>query len=146
MELDAFGSTSGNLVPNAEIITGWKGSPTKDGMEVGPSSLQRRRRCCDGSHSRSGLMEGRSQGALELITAIFRLAVADYLGQSYSHDEWVPSKRVTSRYRTDASSFLSGAWARYLGDLVGLEGSALWREAQRLDHADYRQKHSAVAA
>jgi hypothetical protein len=78
-------------------------------------------------------MDGRTEGAIELIAAIFRLAVADYLGHSYSHDACAAIRSTSQRHRPDAQGFLSGPWARYLADQVGLEAPALWREVRRLD-------------
>jgi len=80
-------------------------------------------------------LDGRCEGSIELLAAIFRLAVADYLGQSYSHDGCAPIRRASSRHRSDARAFLTSAWAAYLADLVGLEASAIWREIRRLDEA-----------
>ena len=78
-------------------------------------------------------MHGRSEGSMELLVALFRLAVADFLGHSYSHDGCGAIRSITSRHRTDASAFLSGPWAAYLADVIGLDGAAIWREARRLD-------------
>lgn len=77
--------------------------------------------------------EGRSEGARDLIVATFRLAVADYLGHSYSHDADAPTRMTSYRSRSEARTFLNGAWAAYLADLVGIEASAVWREARLLD-------------
>jgi len=76
---------------------------------------------------------GWTEGCIELIAAVFRLAVADYVGQSYSHDGCAPTRKASQRHRADASTFLTGAWARYLADQVGLEAGAIWRDAKRLD-------------
>ncbi|HCF99154.1 MAG TPA: hypothetical protein DEV93_01255 [Chloroflexi bacterium] len=76
--------------------------------------------------------DGRVLGAQDLILAVFRLAVADYLGTWYGHDEPAPAKRTNGRFRADAEKFLRGAWAAYLGDLVGLESAAVWRWTHRL--------------
>lgn len=78
-------------------------------------------------------MDPRVEGARDLILAIFRLAVADYLGRAYGHDAPAPirwTRRVP--FQADASVFLAGAWADYLADLIGLQGGAIWREARRL--------------
>ena len=76
--------------------------------------------------------EGRTIGARDLVLAVFRLAVADYLGLWYGHDEPAPLKRTKGAARTTAEAFLTSPWAKYLGDLVGIRADALWREAGRL--------------
>lgn len=76
-------------------------------------------------------MDGRCEGAIELVAAIFRLAIADYRGHSYSHDGVGPARKSTPRHRADAREFLGGPWCLYLADQIGLEGSAIWREARR---------------
>lgn len=78
-------------------------------------------------------MDGRGEGAIELIVAIFRLAVADYLGHSYSHDGCAPIRRTKSRFRSHAAAFLSGPWAAFFADQIGLDSKALLREVQRLE-------------
>ena len=77
-------------------------------------------------------MDGRTEGAVDLITSIFRLAVADYVGWSYAHDGCAPTRGVRPQHRAGAIDFLTGPWAKYYADLVGLDGSAIWREARRL--------------
>lgn len=77
--------------------------------------------------------EGRSEGARELILAVFRLSVADYLGHSYSHDCDAPVRTAANRFRSDAATFLSSSWAEYLADLGGFAASAVWREVRHLD-------------
>ena len=75
-------------------------------------------------------MEGRNEGAREVILAIFRLAVADYLGHSFSHDGDTPIRRTRNRGRSEAANFLAGRWAAFLADLIGLESDVVWREAR----------------
>jgi hypothetical protein len=62
-------------------------------------------------------MDGRPEGARELILAIFRLAVADFLGHSYSHDADAPVRIAANRFRSEAAIFLTGSWAAYLASL-----------------------------
>ena len=76
-------------------------------------------------------MEGRTEGARELILAVFRLGVADYLGHSYSHDGDAPVRNIGHRWASEAAIFLKGAWATSLADLIGLDSGAIWREAHR---------------
>ena len=75
--------------------------------------------------------EARTEGARELILAVFRLAVADYLGRSYSHDGVVPIRAGPKRFRSDAESFLCSWWAGYLAEMVGISSEAVWGEARR---------------
>jgi hypothetical protein len=75
-------------------------------------------------------VEGRNEGAREVILAIFRLAVADYLGHSFSHDGDTPIRRTRSRGRCEAANFLVGRWAAFLADLIGLDSDVVWREAR----------------
>ena len=90
--------------------------------------------------------DGRCEGAIELITSIFRLAVADYLGHSYSHDGFAAIRCVRSRYRASAATFFSSPWAAYLADLIGLEASALWREVRRLECQVHARRDAIRAA
>jgi len=76
--------------------------------------------------------DGRTEGARELILALFRLAVADYLGVSYGHDEADRQRRVRTRHRTDAATFLESRWAAHLADLVGLSSTVIWSRARRI--------------
>jgi len=82
------------------------------------------------------LVEGRTIGARDLVLAVFRLAVADYLGLCYGHDEPAPVKRTNGALRSEAHEFLLSSWAIYLGDLVGVQARAIWRDAERLDLSD----------
>jgi hypothetical protein len=75
-------------------------------------------------------MDGISEGARELIVAIFRMAVADYLGLAYGHDKPGRPRPVRPRYRADAELFLRGPWAACLGDWINLSASAVLAEAQ----------------
>lgn len=75
-------------------------------------------------------MDGRAEGSRDLVLAIFRLAVADYLGLSYGHDAPHRCRRVASAHRDDAARFLSGRWAAWLADQIGISGAIIWREAQ----------------
>ena len=75
-------------------------------------------------------IEGRTEGARDLILAVFRLGVADYLGHSYSHDGDAPVRNVGHRWASEAAIFLMGAWAAFLGDLIGLDSGVIWREAR----------------
>ena len=84
-------------------------------------------------------MDPRVEGARDLILAIFRLAVADYLGLAFSHDGLGPVRRTRRAPHVEQSRlFLASAWAAYLADLIGLHGSAIWREARKLaeSHCD----------
>ena len=72
-------------------------------------------------------MDGRAEGARDLILAIFRLAVCDYLGLSYGHDR--PGRPRACRTRQDgaeAGLFLTGAWAAYLAEFAGFRSELVW--------------------
>ena len=76
-------------------------------------------------------MDGRAEGARDLILAIFRLAVCDYLGLSYGHDG--PDRPRACRTRQDiaaAGLFLNGAWAAHLAEIAGFHSELVWREAR----------------
>ena len=75
--------------------------------------------------------EARAEGARELLLAVFRLAVADYLGRSYSHDGVVLIRAGSKRFRSDAETFLRSSWAGYLAEIVGTSSEAVWGEARR---------------
>jgi hypothetical protein len=57
------------------------------------------------------MLDGPTEGALELIIAVFRMAVADYLGLAYGHDQVGRERRVRSCHRVDAERFLRNGWA-----------------------------------
>jgi hypothetical protein len=93
-------------------------------------------------------MDPRIEGARDLILAIFRLAVADYLGLAFSHDGPGQLRRTRGApYIEQAGLFLASAWAAYLADLIGLDGSAIWREARKLGESECdRVSRPAIAA
>ena len=87
-------------------------------------------------------MDPRIEGARDVILAIFRLAVADYLGISYGHDGPIPVRRTRrTPFRVPAGFFLADPWSAYLADLVGLQASAIWREVKKRAE-DSRQDYS----
>lgn len=73
-------------------------------------------------------MEWQSECSRDLVLAILRLAVADYLGIAYGHDEPIPTKRTPRDRGTEAESFLKSPWCAYLSDLIGLPRGLVWRE------------------
>ena len=87
--------------------------------------------------------DGRVIGAQDLIVAIFRLAVADYLGVWYGHDEPAPVKRTKGGFHAEAEEFLRSAWAAYLADLVGIQADAIWRDTERWHLRDGHLKRAA---
>ena len=92
-------------------------------------------------------MNGRTEGACELILAVFRLGVADYLGHSYSHDGDAPIRNIGHRWASEAATFLKGPWAEFLADLIGLDSRAIWREArlrEDLTTAELQDHHAAA--
>ena len=88
-------------------------------------------------------MDGRTEGARDLVLAIFRLAVADFLGIAYGHDEPSRPRAVRPRHRADAELFLRGPWAACLGDWINLSSATVWRQARtaRVDHARLSVTH-----
>ena len=80
--------------------------------------------------------DGRAIGTRDLILAVFRLAVADYLGVWYGHDEPAPVKRTKGGFHSEAEEFLRSSWAAYLADLVGIQANAIWRDTERLHRRD----------
>jgi hypothetical protein len=87
--------------------------------------------------------DGRAIGARDLILAVFRLAVADYLGVWYGHDEPAPVKRTKGGFHSEAEGFLCSAWAAYLADLVGIQAKAIWRDSERLHLRDRQMVRAA---
>jgi hypothetical protein len=81
-------------------------------------------------------LDPRIEGGRDLIVAVFRLAVADYLGCAYGHDAPGPVRWTRKApFQAEARLFLSGAWAAYLADLIGLRSGAIWRESRLLNEA-----------
>ena len=76
-------------------------------------------------------MDDRAEAARELVLAIFRLAVCDYLGLSYGHDGpdrlrlCGPSSRAV-----EAGRFLTSSWATHLAELAGFRSELVWREVR----------------
>jgi hypothetical protein len=87
--------------------------------------------------------DGRTIGARDLILAVFRLAVADYLGVWYGHDEPAPVKRTKGGFHSEADEFLRSSWAAYLADLVGIQANAIWRDTERLHRRDLQMVRAA---
>jgi hypothetical protein len=76
-------------------------------------------------------MNDRAEAVCDLVLAVIRLAICDYVGIAYGHDGPIPPKRTRTRaYAGDAEHFLAGPWAAYLADQVGLRSDLLWREAR----------------
>jgi hypothetical protein len=76
-------------------------------------------------------MDGPAEGARDLVLAIFRLAVCDYLGLSYGHDG--PDRQRgcrTRQHAAEAGLFLIGTWAAHLAEMTGFRSELVWREAR----------------
>jgi len=69
--------------------------------------------------------------ALDLILAIFRLAVADAVGISYGHDQPGRRRLVGGSHGAAAMAFLDSAWANHLGDLINLDAAEVRARAER---------------
>ncbi|MGI8609752.1 MAG: hypothetical protein ACR2MY_11075 [Candidatus Dormibacteria bacterium] len=71
------------------------------------------------------------EGCRDLVLAVFRLAVCDYLGQRYGHDGPVAPSALQSpsrARRVRAEDFLKGAWADEIADMSGFSAAKVWRE------------------
>jgi hypothetical protein len=77
-------------------------------------------------------VDRRTEGSRELIVAVFRMAVTDYIGVSYGHDAPGRLRLVDPCHRSDAAMFLTSDWARTLADQVGLSAADIWIDSQRL--------------
>ena len=76
-------------------------------------------------------MNDRAEAVRDLVLAVIRLAVCDYVGVAYGHDGPIPLKKTRTRANAaDAERFLTGPWAADLADQVGLCSKALWQEAK----------------
>jgi len=69
----------------------------------------------------------------DLVLAILRLAVSDYLGIAYGHDEPVPMKSTVRSRNQEAEHFLKSPWCGYLSDLIGLPRGVVWQEASLIN-------------
>ena len=81
--------------------------------------------------------------AQDLVLAIFRLAVCDYLGVSYGHDGPDRRRQVPAAGRDQAGRFLQSPWAEFLGDVAGVSASAVWTTA-RARAADLNVERSSL--
>lgn len=75
--------------------------------------------------------DGLAIGARDLVLAILRLAVADYLGVCYGHEEPAPYKRRNRGFQFEGAEFLRSPWAAHLADLAGVSVHIVWKEAKR---------------
>ena len=89
-------------------------------------------------------MDQQIECSRDLVLAILRLAVTDYLGIAYGHDEPVPMK-LTSRNRcSEAELFLKGPWCDYLSNLIGLPPGLVWREASLIARSAHQPRSSGI--
>ncbi len=77
-------------------------------------------------------MDGRAVGARDLVLAIFRLAVCDYLGLSYGHDAADRPRRIAVCFAAEAGTYLTSAHAVDLADIAGFRAELVWRQAQAM--------------
>jgi hypothetical protein len=76
-------------------------------------------------------MDDRAETARDLVLAIFRLAVCDYLGLSFGHDGPDRSRHCGPPGRAaEARLFLTSSWAAHLAELAGFRADLVWREAR----------------
>ena len=78
-------------------------------------------------------MDWQIECSRDLVLAILRLAVSDYLGIAYGHDEPAPMKYTVRSRNQEAELFLKSPWCRYLTDAIGLSPGVVWREAWLLN-------------
>ena len=83
-------------------------------------------------------MDGLTEGARDLVLAIFRMAVADCRGLAYGHDGPGRPRRVRSGLRAEAELFLRGPWAACLGDWINLPVSMVLDRANTEPGRDCR--------
>jgi len=85
--------------------------------------------------------------AQDLVLAIFRLAVCDYVGVSYGHDGPDRRRRVLPIGREQAAVFLQSPWACFLGEIAGVSAPKVWTMArERAGALALDQKPFEVAA
>ena len=78
-------------------------------------------------------MEWERECARDLILAIFKLSILDLQGLPYAGDGEVTRRgRPSWRHVESARGFIESSWARELADRIGLEGTAIARQAHRL--------------
>ncbi len=65
-------------------------------------------------------MDWQIECSRDLVLAILRLAVTDYLGIAYGHDEPIPMKSTVRSRCLEAELFLRSPWCAYLSCLIGL--------------------------
>jgi hypothetical protein len=77
-------------------------------------------------------VEGRIEGARDLVLAVFRIAVCDYLGRSYGHDQPASRRCVRRCSAAEAAIFLTSAWAGHLAEMAGFRAELVWRAARAM--------------
>ncbi len=83
-------------------------------------------------------MEGPIEGARDLVLALFRLAVCDYLGQKYGHDQPASPRRIKGCCASEAAFFLTSRWASHLAEMAGFQAAQVWNQACRAKQSDGR--------
>jgi hypothetical protein len=73
----------------------------------------------------------------DLVLAVFRLAVADFLGIAYGFDGPIPTKAVSyGPHAKDALDFLEGPWAVQLAEAIGIPAARLRRRLMAREGTD----------
>ena len=81
-------------------------------------------------------MDGRTEGARDLVLAIFRIAVCDYLGLSYGHDGADRPRACRTRQgAAEARLFLVSGSASDLAEMAGFRSELVWLEARSFKRA-----------
>ena len=79
-------------------------------------------------------------GERDLVLAIFRFAVCDYLGLSYGHDAADRPRRIRGCFATEAGSYLTSTRATDLADMAGFRAELVWRQAGRCEGQQRRRR------
>jgi hypothetical protein len=79
-------------------------------------------------------MDWQIECSRDLVLAILRLAVSDYLGIAYGHDEPAPMKCTGRSRNREAEIFLKSPWCAYLSDLIGLSPGVVWRQVLQMSN------------
>lgn len=119
---------------NSESGSARRSRATKDRME--DQTRPRSGRGTSRSTPRGGRLntvDWQIECSRDLVLAILRLAVTDYLGIAYGHDEPGPMRCTRRSRNREAEHFLKSPWCAYLSDLIGLWPGVVWRLASLMN-------------
>jgi hypothetical protein len=72
------------------------------------------------------LEDGLTIGARDLVLSIVRLAVADYLGVCFGHDEPGPYKRMHGNFQFEGAEFLRSSLGCAPGGSLAVSAHVVW--------------------